>query len=255
MYALIAIMCGGGGFDLGGIGAGGGAEAKCTNESGVNGHGECRSYGRWRANRRAIIEEVSTITSLVDVSGIEATGEMDHDDARDYRYRVVSDDVNDGEPAVAYGLAIRLLYPGRVMYGGLETSLAVVSGAEGAPVTDAATGALMTPSIAGMVTATGVLGSRSFREPFGRDLPLSFGAEVSAGVRAIALTVDSRSGSCVTEDTTLHLRPMVEARGRADLWITPRVSLGAYAGADVLTGMPTGGLTFAMHRRGFDGVR
>jgi hypothetical protein len=106
-----------------------------------------------------------------------------------------------------------------------------------------------------MVTANAVLGARTFLAPFGDGLPLSLGAEVAGGARGIVVDAESRHGSCVASDSTTFTTPMVEVRARADLWVSPRVALGAYGGADVLTGLPSGGMILSTHWRAFDGAR
>jgi len=247
--------CGGG---FGGVSFGGGGDDdKCEPDPDeVHGRRSCGGYGSWGKRRGAHVFEVMSITSYVDVSDVEASGQIEHEGGARYSYRVVNEELGgDDGPVGTAGLAFRYLFHGPVLYVGAEVGVAYLNPDEIDHMIDPATGSTLTPRIESMVTAGAVLGARTFLTPFGDGLPLSIGAEVAGGARGIVVDAESRHGSCVANDTTTHTTPMVELRARADVWVSPRVALGAYAGADAITGLPSGGMILSTHWRAFDGMR
>ena len=87
---------------------------------------------------------------------------------------------------------------------------------------------------------------------FGR---LSLGGEVMGGARGVRVEAESFRGACDTTDTSLAARGVVEARVRADAWLTPWFTVGAYAGRDVTGAQTTAGVGIGGHLRAFDGSR
>jgi hypothetical protein len=84
-------------------------------------------------------------------------------------------------------------------------------------------------------------------------------AELAGGVRATPVTAWFADDPETTGDhaTTLAMvaRPLVEARVRATRWLSPWLSAGAFAGADVTGGGFALGLSLGAHLRAFDGGR
>lgn len=252
-----ASACGAGGGLSGLSFAGGGDEVKkCETATEIVGRRTCGRFGSWRRRHQAHVLEVITTTTYLDLDDLESNGTISHGAVR-YSYRIVGDDLGaDDGPAVAAGIAIRYVVHGPLMYVGTELGLAAVGGDESDSRIDPASGAELRPRVESAATAAAVLGARTFvSSPFGRDAPLSLSAEAVAGVRVISVVAHSSHGSCVVDDTVEHTRPMVEARARADVWLTPRLTVGAYAGGDVITHAPTAGFVFSAHLRAFDGGR
>ena len=81
------------------------------------------------------------------------------------------------------------------------------------------------------------------------------GAELMGGLRGVTVTAESHRGACETVETQLVPRALVEGRVRADYWLTPWLTVGAYAGRDVMGAQASGGLTLGGHLRAFDGAR
>ncbi len=262
--------CGGGGGGDGGGGSSGGdgggssssddgssssSAPACIDTTDVHGYRACTGFGAWRARRIGVAVELAAISSRVDLSGIEAGGDISHSDGTGYRYRVVGEDL--GGQGVAHGVALRTLVHGRLLYAGVEASVAAVatSGAERMITDD---GALLAPRVTGASTTLAVVGSRRFADQLlGPAAPrrLSLGAELGGGVRLTAVKAESVKGSCITVDHTLHGEAVLEARARADLWLSPHLALGLWGGTDLLARTPSAGLVLSSHLRAFDGTR
>ena len=45
----------------------------------------------------------------------------------------------------------------------------------------------------------------------------------------------------------------IRGRVRADLWLTPWITVGGYAGKDAVSGQSSAGVTLGGHLRAFDG--
>jgi hypothetical protein len=79
---------------------------------------------------------------------------------------------------------------------------------------------------------------------------LSGGAEVAAGLRLVAITSDETGVVSSGESAAL------EGRARLDLWLTPRLTVGAVAGVDLTERNDvTLGVTVGLHFHRFDRVR
>jgi hypothetical protein len=116
--------------------------------------------------------------------------------------------------------------------------------------------AVLTPRVTAATTSAAVLGVRSFAgDALGLPMPVTLGGELAGGVRLISVDAESTHGACVVNDTTMHVAPVVEARLRADLWLSPRVALGAWGGSELISGAPSAGLVLSSHLRAFDGAR
>ncbi|HUQ06504.1 MAG TPA: hypothetical protein VM261_28570 [Kofleriaceae bacterium] len=271
----IAWACGGGG-DSGGSSSGdsgssssssdsGGSDSSstaapaCVDTTDVHGYRECSGFGTWRARRAAVAVELGMVSSFIDLSGVNASGTIEHSDGTSYSYKLVGEDFGmaSGDLRAANGIALRTLVHGRHVYGGLESSFQFVSG-EARTMATTDERAMLTPRLVGVTNALGVVGARRFADQlFGPLAPhgVSAGAELAAGVHMTALEAESHKGVCVTTDRTINVAPVVEARARVDLWFSPHMSLGLWTGADALTRSPSAGILLSSHFRPFDGTR
>lgn len=243
------------GSSYSGSDSGGTAAPSCHDTSDVHGYRECTGFGAWRARRVAVAVELAAVSSLVDLSGVTATGDIAHSDGSTYTYRVVGEDFA-SDLRAAHGLGLRTLVHGRRLYGGLESSFQLVDAEERLIYMES--GAMLAPRITGVTNVLGVLGARRFADQLLGPLAphgVSAGAELGAGMRLTAVEAESVKGACVTIDRTVDVAPAVEARARVDLWFTPHLSMGVWGGTDLLTRAPSAGLVFASHFRAYDGTR
>jgi hypothetical protein len=271
MVPAVAWACGGGGDSGGGdSGSSGGGDSSssssdsgysssssestpaCVDTTDVHGYRECTDFGAWRARRSAVAIEIGLVASAVDISGLTASGAIDHDGSM-YTYRVVGEDL--GGRVAAQGLALRTLLHGRTWYGGFESSFARLSAEERVETMEPRT--TLTTRALGSSTALVVVGNRLWLDrTFDRAFsPVSLAAEVAGGVRLTSIEAESETGVCITTDRTIHGSPVVEARLRADWWISPSASLGAWSGTDLIARTPSIGLMYSSHLRAFDGTR
>jgi hypothetical protein len=231
----------------------------CFETTDVVGYRECTDFGAWRARRAAIAIELAAVTSYVDLSGVEASGDITHSDGSTYTYRVVGEDLGGSGFVAARGLALRTLVHGRHLYGGLESSFSLLSTEERTFVMQSGDReAMLSPHVIGTTNAFAVVGARRFADQLVGSLAphgISVGGELAAGVRMTSIEAESQKGACITTDTTLDVSPALEARARADLWLSPNVSLGVWGGSDLVTRAPSAGLVLSSHLRPFDGTR
>jgi hypothetical protein len=88
------------------------------------------------------------------------------------------------------------------------------------------------------------------RRRFGR---WTLASELATG--AAIVPVSYPVGSAETTSTDANLRSVIEARARADLWLNPWITVGAFAGADLGGRGTMSGLQLSLHIRAFDAGR
>lgn len=230
----------------------------CVDASDVHGYRTCSDYGAgWgqMAGLPAVSFELATWAAQVDLADVEVGGHISHSYGADYQYRVVGDDL--GNEALAMGIKGRILGHGKRLgggtnlYGGVESGIAALGGAGSTVQTrEMADGtAMLTPRATMTFVAGGVLG---VEHGSGR---LTLGGELMGGLRGVTVSAESQRGACITTETATALAGVVEGRVRADVWLTPWVTLGAYAGRDLFSGTTSGGVGIGGHLRAFDGTR
>lgn len=262
----VAAACGGDGDGDGSSGGnssssgdGGGSDSgatyvtipACYDSSDVVGYRRCSSYGsRWAIPEHlpALALELTTWTARIDLADVEAGGAVHHSFGDDYNYRVVGADL--GGSALANGLKLRLVGHHRGLYLGVEGAVAHL-GADRRTTSMATSDGItaMTSSADTLVMGGAVVG---IARGYGR---VALGAELMGGARGVVVEAESVRGACETTDTTVVGHAVVEGRVRADVWLTPWVTVGAYAGKDVLDGQASAGLSLGGHLRAFDGGR
>jgi len=161
----------------------------------------------------------------------------------------VSNDL--GDDALAAGLKLRLLGHRGGFYAGVEGGFAGIAADEHQRTMPDADGLMteLTTSANTLVMGGAVVG---VNHAMGR---WSVGAELMAGGRGLVVEATSVRLACETTETHVVGRPMAEGRLRADVWLTPWITVGAYAGKDAVSGLTSGGLGLGGHLRAFDGGR
>jgi hypothetical protein len=226
------------------------AEPACVDASDVHGYRSCTDYGRWSLSSKlpAISFELQSWTAMVDLSDVDVSGSIQHDLGTAYSYRVVAEDVG-GREALANGAKARILgHDRRGLYAGVETGFAALPRRAQSTMSIDPTTNLN--ARASMVYMGGIVAG--YEQHLGR---VTLGGEVMGGGRGVAITAESHRGACDTTETSHVMRGIIEARVRADLWVTPWITVGAYAGRDVFSAQTSAGLGVGGHLRAFDGGR
>ncbi len=256
--ALAGSSCGGGGSsggdsgsDSGGGSSGGSSsddysssdsggsssppEPVCVDETDIVGYRRCSRFGGWRSRvKTPLLLEIGLVSRTFGSPLREASGRFSHDQ-ESFTYRVVGQPPEgSAEPALdsATVFTARLgLGLGRNLYLAGETELGGLTRTAGrAEMTS--TGMLGAPSItadSGVVLgAAGVLGVG------GAIGPASLGVEVAGGVRSITYYYQSRYLACLNYLSHSVSSPILEARARAQLWVSPFFHVGVSAGASVI---------------------
>jgi hypothetical protein len=209
----------------------------CTDETDIVGYRRCTRYGRWSSRRTVpVLLEFGTATRRFASPLREATGSLSHEN-ESFTYRVVGQPSGSSAPApdaatvttarLGVGLPRGLYLAAEVELGGLSRTAGraemTSAGMFGAPsITPTSSVVAGTFAVAGIHGALGAAGRTSL------------GAEVAGGVRSITYNYESRYLSCVSTTSHAVSSPILEARARAQLWLSPFVNLGASAGASVL---------------------
>jgi hypothetical protein len=176
-------------------------------------------------------------------------GSVDHGTEGSYQYRLVGEDLADDAHLVTADLRI---VGGKTIYFGGEFDLGGVAADESemaVSMSGDVPRAEATPHVAMSFGYGAVLGAR---------LPLHkvrLSAEVFAGGRTLQLAVDSAVGACETTDYSYSSRASIEPRARIEAWVSPWMTLGAFAGSDLLAPAPSFGAFLSGHTRAFDGSR
>jgi hypothetical protein len=168
-----------------------------------------------------------------------------------FSYRVVAPPQAESETAIVGTLRLGVGL-GKTMYAGVEGNIGglgsggrvaaeMMSQAErGAPDMEA-TG----------VGVAGVLGVVGARTRVGR---VDLGLEAAGGVRSLIYQYESHYLACETTTSIIESMPALEARGRAAVWVTPHVTIGASAGKSLLDESWVGGLHVGVTSRVFGGL-
>lgn len=259
--------CGGGdsggssdsGSDSGGDSSGSSSDATpaCTDATDIVGYRRCTAFGKWATHgtRRLIFLELGMATRTFASPLREGTGTYSHEDEQ-FTYRVVG--MSPGAEAapresallstlrIGVGLPRGFYAAGEGELGGLVRSESraemTSAGNLGAPA--------LTPATNLAFGALGVLGIR------GETNRGTLGVEVAGGVRAISYRYDSHYLACETQASYTVASPILEARARAALWLSPFVSIGATAGASVIDrGAWMAGINLGFVSQAFGGLR
>lgn len=222
----------------------------CVETSDVVGRQRCTHYGEWSLRGRLprVAVEIGSSMHAFRLSGLHFAGDVQHSGGGRFPYQVDGRDL--GGRAVAIGFDFRLLAGvGRHLYGGGELSLGGVAGDDTMSTTLAAGPDMSTEPVT-HILAGGVVGVRA---PLGA---FTVGAELLGGTRTLAVETQSRFHLCETRDVAYDTEAVVQPRVRAEAWLGPWLSLGGFAGGDLLgRGERAAGLFVSLHARAFDGSR
>jgi hypothetical protein len=215
--------------------------------------GPCAEYAAWRSKNLPIMTlEFGVATrSFASPLGAE-TGSVTHD-MQSFSYRVVGPAAQPSAPlenAVVGQLRLGAkLRHGFYLAGELEFG-ALTSSTVAAEMTSS--GELGTPTLtATSTTLAGGVGVVGFGARVGR---IDLGLEVAGGGRALFHNYDSTYLACETTSSIVAATAVLEGRARAQLWISPHVTLSAVAGKSALDEGMMGGFALGFTNHAF-GIR
>jgi hypothetical protein len=237
--------------------SGSSSSSACVDDTDVHGFRSCTKFGMWASNMRVpriFVELGSTVRQFN--SGLDdQTGAIAHGDEQ-FSYRVVMPTSTDAVRDVAMMSTMRIGFGiPRGFYSGIEFEL----------------GGLVSPAAASteMTTTPGTFGNPDVRQSGGLVLGFtgvggfrasgsrgSIAVEGAGGLRTVRYNFDSTYHHCETRTTIVANQSVVEARARAELWLSPWVTAGATIGANVLERNDwMAGLFVGFHSRAFAGGR
>lgn len=222
----------------------------CVETSEIHGRRQCGEFGTWAMGRVPHLAiELGTSVRSISLARLDLSGRIDHEDDGSYAYRMTG--APDAGAAAAVGADLRVT-GGRRWYGGVELSIGGIAADPGAMEMSFAAepGASGEAALQLHVAGGAVAGARW---SLGR---LSVAGEVFAGARMLQVEIESRYGYCDLTDHARDYSVAVEPRARADLWLSPWATVGAFAGTDIAQpGSRVLGVYVGGHTRAFDGVR
>ena len=251
---------GGGGSTSGGYSGGGGSSTSgggsdtvgCSDVTDVVGYRQCTGFGTWSTTTRIplLIFEWGMAVQTFDNPLTEGSGSISHE-GEDFSYRVTSGGGTPEKPARAVAVVtnVRAAIASKIgIYGGIELEIGGLvddpshvemasTGKYGAPKLDE-TGAI----------AMGALAVVGFQHATNRML---LGAEVAGGGRAVSYNYHSQYLACEQTTSIMVARPVLEARARASMFLSPMLSVGAQLGTSLIAerdwnvGLYLGGYTRA----------
>jgi hypothetical protein len=225
----------------------------CVETSDVLGRRQCSGFGTWAMGPvlPTVTIEVGTSVRSIATGRLAFSGTVDHGDLGSYRFTMRGRPSDDADAAVV-GADLRAI-AGRRWYGGVELTVGGVAADDRGLAMTIDTGdtqADATPTLRMYVGTGAVAGVRAHLGP------VTLAAEAFAGVRVINATVESRFGTCETTASARDVSASLELRARAEAWVTPWMTVGAFTGQDVrLPETRSYGLDLGGHVRAFDGSR
>ncbi|HEY5933425.1 MAG TPA: hypothetical protein VIU61_02245 [Kofleriaceae bacterium] len=220
------------------------AEAACEHD--VHGYSECKEFGAWSTRKAAVNVELGTAVRTFASPLGERHGTIMHEQ-ESFSYRVAGSE----RPDTAVVGRLRATVGWRHgLYAGVESEV----------------GALTKNNAAAEMTSEGMLGTPDIRQTsaitygglavagIGKRLgPVEVGAESAAGFRALAYHYSSAYLACETSTSITAVMPVLEARARGSVWVTPFVSVGATYGKSLVDVGSVGGLYMQWSTRAFGG--
>lgn len=214
------------------------------------GYRHCTGYATWDVTGYPRLTiAVGTSLHSFGLAGTAFAGTADHDDG--IAYRIAGDTM--GPEARAAGASFDMRVTNAVtdhFYLGVEGQMGGV-GLVGGPVMVSQGDSLLLQPHGGLYLAGGGLAGAV----------VSIGAydlrgEVVAGGRAVGLQVHSQHLNCTDDSTAWGAQPWIEPRVAIERWVSPWVTVGAFAGENALRrGDTSFGLTITGHVRAFDARR
>ena len=213
----------------------------------VHGYSTCKEFGKWSTSvKKAVNVEVGTaMRTFVSPLG-ERNGTLMHEQEA-FSYRVVGPARTDTAVVGQLRASVGWRYG---LYAGGEVEL----------------GALTANNVAAEMTSDGMRGMPDIRQTsviaygglavagIGRRLgPVEVGVESAAGFRALSYNYSSAYLSCETTTSITAAMPVLEARARGSIWVTPFISVGATAGKSLVDDGTVAGMYMQWTTRTFGG--
>ena len=222
------------------------AQEACDHD--VHGFSTCKKFGKWSTSvEKAVNVELGTaMRTFVSPLG-ERHGTLTHEQEA-FSYRVASPETR---PDTAVVGQLRASVGWRYgLYAGGEVEL----------------GALTANNVAAEMTSDGMRGTPDIRQTsvlaygglavagIGRRLgPFELGVESAGGFRALSYNYSSAYLSCETTTSITAAMPVLEARARGSVWVTPFISVGATAGKSLVDDGTVAGMYMQWTTRTFGG--
>lgn len=221
----------------------------CVDTTDVHGYRRCTKFGAWAqplSIPRVFVELGVVAQTFASPLAGERGGSVSHD-GQAFAYRVTTPEAARAEAIVS---SLRVGVASAVgLYGAGELELGALT-AEPARAEMTTAGASLEERGA---FALGALGAVGFARATGG---VVLGAELAGGVRAVSYRYESRYLACEQMTSIVVARPVVEARARAGLFVTPRLTLGVQAASSLIEdGAWSAGVFLGGHTRAFGGLR
>jgi hypothetical protein len=212
-------------------------------------------FGVWGKNLvypRIFIEAGSSVRSFASALG-GTSGSLSHG-AESFTYRVTMPTANSHRD-IAMTTTLRLGFGlGRGLYSGLDGEIGGLVSPAAANPEMTSTGTFGSPNVeqhGGMVL--GLMGVAGYRASGHRG---AIALEGAAGMRSVRYNFESSYHNCETETTITSNRAVVEARARAEAWLSPWLAVGVTLGSNVLDRSDwMAGFYFGAHSRAYAGSR
>jgi len=226
----------------------------CEDNTDVVGYRHCTKYGAWASSLRLpplFFETGGTMRHFRSQLG-DRDGTVSHG-VETFTYRTVMPTESPSDLAMTSSLRFGAVLPHH-FYSGLEAELGGLVSQPNANAQMTSTGSFGAPELTqshGMVV--GGLAFVGLRGDIGLG---SLAVEGAGGVRDVIYNFTSTYHECETSSSISIVRPVVEARARADVWLGPWLTLGATLGANVLAKSDwMAGLYLGLHSRAYGGSR
>ena len=212
----------------------GSAASGCNDATDIVGYRQCYRFGVWAMKSwiPPLIFELGTTVRRAPSALGEAHGEVTHQ-GETFRFRAIGSPAGEASARettvlstlrVGFGLARGLYLAGELELGGVAQPAARV---EITP-TDAPLAPTIQPTSSLTVGGLAVAG---FHGALGGG---TVGVELAGGVRSISYAYESHLLASTAHASLSATSPVLEPRVRAQGWLSPFVSVGAFAGASVL---------------------
>lgn len=201
---------------------------------------------------RVIIEMGTAFRVSPSLAGGQ-TGHVSHD-GQAFAYRTVMPAGESGDDLSMVSTLRIGIGLGRSFYIAMEAEAGGLVAPAAASAEMMSSGALGSPTVRQarglVVNAYGVIGARAQTKRG------TLGVELAGGTRTVQYTYESNYGACETTSSVRGVAPVLEARVRAEHWLSPWISVGASFGSNVVErGSWMGGAYFGFHSRAFAGGR
>ncbi len=226
----------------------------CVEDNDVVGYRQCTKFGAWSTNLRLprlFIELGSNVRQFGSRLGSHG-GTVSHG-AESFSYRMVMPESGAIDTALTSTMRFGFGMP-HGLYAGVEAELGGITAQRAGTVAMETPGTFGRPDLdatTGMFI--GALGIAGVRGTAGR---ATFAVEAAGGVRTARYRFASTYHNCETTSAISVSEGVVEARARAELWMSPWLTAGVSLGTSVVDrGDWLAGAYLGFHSRAFAGGR